>query len=128
SNYQFEQIRKNVLVSKDYCKSLSKNIELFEGVREVIVFNREGMVFSHNIKSFAVRKAVLVFLFHHLNELLARAASQLTPIWFVGRSATAKLIIGQLVGDIFVAVTADNHLDETRLNEYLAACAAAEPQ
>jgi len=110
------------LVSKEFCKALRENLETFEGVREVIIFSSQGIVHAHNIKAFAVKKAVLIFLFHHINELLARSANQLTPMWFVGRSAGVKLMVSFLYEDTFVAVTGETHLDEGRLKAYLKSC------
>lgn len=111
--------------TKEFCKSLRENLELIEGVREVIIYSNQGLVHAHNIKAFAVKKAVLVFLFHHLNETLARSANQLTPELFVARSAAVKLVISHLRDDVFVAITGELNLDESRLHNYLRTVAAS---
>jgi len=110
------------VITKDFCKSMGKNIELIEGVREIIVFTAGGSVYFHNVKSFAVKKAVLIFLFHHLMVLASNAASQLGPLRFLAESKGSKLLAGRLDGEIYVAVTGDPGLDHMRIFGYLDEC------
>ena len=95
------------------------HVERFSGVNEVLIFDDKGVVFAHNIKSFAVKKAVLFFLFHHLASNLARSASQLNSKWYSAYSRGARLIIAQLGPEEYVAITANDMLDEERLKLYL---------
>jgi hypothetical protein len=111
------------VVNKEYFKSLSKNFESIAGVREVLIFGNDGVVFAHNIKSFAVKKAVLVFLFHHITGQLARSINQLTPVWYVGRSEEVKMIVGSLTQEVYVSITGDVTIDEEHLRNYFKACA-----
>jgi hypothetical protein len=105
---------------------MADNIALIEGVREIVVFTEAGNVLTHNIKAFAVKKAVLVFLFHHFTSLAAQAASQLTPIRFLASSGSSKLLVGRLVDDVFVAVTGDSSVDHDRIFNYLKTCSQAQ--
>lgn len=103
---------------------MAKNIELIDGVREIIVFTNSGNVLAHNIQSFAVKKAVLIFLFHHFSTSAANAASQLPPDQFLATSRGQKMMIGHLDGDIYVAVTGETRLDHARIFNYLGTCRA----
>lgn len=114
------------MFTKEFYKSMADNIGLIEGVREIVVFTDSGNVFTHNIKAFAVKKAVLVFLFHHVTTLVANAASQLTPVRFLARSGGSKLLIGKLAGEVYVAVTGDAAMDHERIFGYLTTCSQAQ--
>lgn len=105
---------------------MAKNIEVIEGVREIIVFTASGNVLAHNVQSFAVKKAVLVFLFHHLTAQAAQNASQLTPSQFLAAARGQKLLIGHLAGEIYVAITANPGLDHDRIFQYLKTCAQSQ--
>lgn len=109
-------------MNRDYAKSLAQNIEQFGGTRDIIIFNDEGHVFSHNMKSLAVKKAVMVFLFHHLTAMLTHSANQFSSVWYMGRSAGALLMIGQLTGNTYVAVTADATFPDRQLFDYMEVC------